>query len=183
MKAYTKFVNQVFTCISDLFPNRAKELDLFAEGSEQVYSSMQEYAVLRNENADLFCSLITQYTELFEMPQSDYQPIYSPIYPSERKITHSCYPKNIRRWMNGTISRKKTCRVEFCVLVWCHIQNWNRPVEEDVDKFLIARSRLLKICNEFLHAEYFPWNVCGKQAVPLMNNHFLDSDLSLTGAL
>ena len=155
MKAYTKFVNQVFTCISDLFPNRAKELDLFAEGSEQVYSSMQEYAVLRNENADLFCSLITQYTELFEMPQSDYQPIYSPIYPSERKITHSCYPKNIRRWMNGTISRKKTCRVEFCVLVWCHIQNWNRPVEEDVDKFLIARSRLLKICNEFLHAEYF----------------------------
>lgn len=90
MKAYTKFVNQVFTCISDLFPNRAKELDLFAEGSEQVYSSMQEYAVLRNENADLFCSLITQYTELFEMPQSDYQPIYSPIYPSERKITHSC---------------------------------------------------------------------------------------------
>lgn len=40
MKAYTKFVNQVFTCISDLFPNRAKELDLFAEGSEQVYSSM-----------------------------------------------------------------------------------------------------------------------------------------------
>lgn len=155
MKAYTKFINQIFGCVSGLFPDQMRKLDIFAESSERICSGIQEYAVLRNENADLFCSLITQNTELFGMAQHSYQPVHSPLYPSERKISHSCYPKNIKRWMNGVISRKKSCRVEFCVLAWCHIQNWNRLVEKEQEQtFLRIRRELLKICNEFLDTQY-----------------------------
>lgn len=155
MKAYTNFINEVFTCVSDLFSDETKKLDIFAEGSEQIHSTTQEYAVLKNENADLFCSLITENMELFEIEQSGYQPVCSSIYPSERKISHSCYPKNLRRWMKGTVSRKKACRVEFSVLVWCHIQNWNKPIERNQKKnFITTQEKLLKICNEFSDTKY-----------------------------
>ena len=155
MKAYTEFVNQVFTCISSLFPSQEKKWNIFAEGSEDIFSSTPEYAILRNENADMFCSLIRQNAELFGIQSSEYEPVSSPLYPSERKIIHSCYSKNVRRWMQGTISRKKTCRVEFCVLAWCHVQNWNRPIgKEPEEKFLAAKRELLQICNKFLNTQH-----------------------------
>lgn len=155
MKAYTEFVNQVFTCISSLFPSQEKKWNIFAEGPADILSATPEYAILRNENADMFCSLIRQNADLFEIQPSDYEAVSSPLYPSERKIVHSCYPKNIRRWIQGTVSRKKACRVEFCVLTWCHVQNWNRPIEkEQEEKFLAAKKGLLQICNKFLHTQY-----------------------------
>jgi len=155
MKAYTEYVNQVFTCISNLFPSQEKKWNIFAEGPVDILSATPEYAILRNENADMFCSLIKQNADLFGIQPSDYEPVSSPLYPSEKKIVHSCYSKNIRRWMQGTVSRKKTCRVEFCVLTWCHVQNWNRPIEkEQEEKFLAAKKVLLQICNKFLHTQY-----------------------------
>ena len=155
MKAYTEFVNQVFTCISSLFPSQEKKWNIFAEGPADILSATPEYAILRNESADMFYSLIRQNADLFGIQPSDYEPVSSPLYPSERKIVHSCYPKNIRRWMQGTICRKKTCRVEFCVLIWCHVQNWNRPIERgQEEKFLAVKRGLLQICNRFLNAQY-----------------------------
>lgn len=48
MKAYTEFVNQVFTCISSLFPSQEKKWNIFAEGPADILSATPEYMV--NDN-------------------------------------------------------------------------------------------------------------------------------------
>ena len=54
MKAYTEFINQVLTCISSLFSSQEKKWSIFAEGPVDIVSATPEYAILRNENADMF---------------------------------------------------------------------------------------------------------------------------------
>lgn len=150
MKPYTKFVKQIVACISETFPGQENTLNIFSEGVENEYSTVQDFAILRAANAELFCSLIMQNMELFGITSSDYKVFFLPSISKKLKIAHSCYPKNIKRWLNGAISRKKICRMEFCVLTWCHIQNWNKPIEEEREKLYInARQKLLDICDEF----------------------------------
>ena len=71
----------------------------------------------------------------------------------EVKIEHSCYPKNVRRWLSGTISRKKKCRIEFCVLVWCHAIGWNLYSNKQNEKLNQCQQKLKTICMDYLVKE------------------------------
>ena len=92
-----------------------------------------EYAVLRNEYAELFAMVIQNHLELLEISEDIYQVVHSKLYLYGVKIVHSCYEKNLRRWMSGTISRKK-CKIEFCVFTWCNAIGWNLVLDEQNEK-------------------------------------------------
>ena len=75
---------------------------------------------------------------------------HSVLYPSEVKIVHSCYPKNIRRWLAGTINRKRKCRIEFCTLVCCYAIGWDLSLEDENLELTKCRQALWEICINYL---------------------------------
>lgn len=154
-KPYTEFVTKIFNCISERFDASQNALVLFAEGSEGINrSGSQEYAVLRNDRAQLFYSILCSNMELFGIKHPEHELKISKIYPDEMKIAHSCYPKNVRRWLNGTISRKKNCRIEFCILAWCHAAKWSASfASEKIDTYDNYQKKLLEICNGYLDTQ------------------------------
>lgn len=184
MKKYTEFVNKTYKTITELYEvNNNGMYAIFAEGSsEPLYSPNQEYAILRNEYAKVFVSIIQTHSELLEISDTEYQLKHSPTqihlnnfikkishdmdedistplnfiknFQEEVKISHSCYPKNLRRWLTGTISRKKKCRLEFCVLVWCHAIGWNLSENNFQDEKLNrCQQKLKSICMDYLSQE------------------------------
>ena len=65
------------------------------------------------------------------------------------KVAHSCYPKNIRRWLKGTISRKKENRIDFCIISWGHITGWDSGFTRRPEYYNDQQKKMLGICNEF----------------------------------
>ena len=102
MKAYTQFVIKMFECLSELYQADEKRMKIiFSEGKDFLtYSHHQEYSVLQNEYARLFVSIIQSHAELFHINNQQYQLEQSGIFSDEVKIIHSCYPKNLRRWLS-----------------------------------------------------------------------------------
>lgn len=152
MKSYIEFVRRAYAALSELYEiDSGNMYGIFAEGPvKQTYSQNQEYAILRNEYAELFIVIIQNHLELLEISDAEYQVENSNLYPNEVKIVHSCYPKNLRRWLSGTISRKKKCRIEFCVLVWCHAIGWNLLLDDQNEKQYKCRQDLERICADYL---------------------------------
>ena len=148
---YSKFIKNLYECIKEHSNCAAFSLTVFAEGPGalmQGYSGTQEYAILRNEYARFFVDVMDQNPELF-MPDSNPCVLEaSRIKLGEVKVSHSCYPKNLRRWMKGTISRKQKCRAQFCALVWCWYDLWMEEVNPRVDKVSLEQT-LLGICREY----------------------------------
>ena len=151
MKAYTQFVIKMFECLSELYQADEKRMKIiFSEGKDFLtYSHHQEYSVLQNEYARLFVSVIQSHAELFHINNQQYQLEQSGIFSDEVKIIHSCYPKNLRRWLSGTVGRRK-CRTEFCVLVWCHAIGWNGASDCPKNRLEKCRERMRMICMEYL---------------------------------
>ncbi len=152
MKTYTEFVQRIYQVIVDLYQvEQGMGLRIFAEGSgENLYSGNQEYAILRNKKAEIFITVIQNHLELLGISEEMFHVKHSMLYPSEVKITHSCYPKNMRRWLSGTVSRKKKCRIEFCVLVYCHAIGWDLSLKEENSELVKCRQELWKICMDYL---------------------------------
>lgn len=147
-KPYTTFIIDVFTCITNYLFDSKNSLKTFAEGHNSIYSCCQEYAVLRNSDAMLFYSVFCKHQLLFNIDINEHQLSKSSYYPDEVKLIHSCYPKNIRRWLNGTISRKKICRIDFCILVWCHASGWSDTTDNNT--FIQCQKELSNICSKYL---------------------------------
>ena len=152
IKPYTSFVIEVFNCIAEDVGKYGNSLNVFAEGrKKENYSGSQEYAVLRNAEARLFHSVLCDHADVFGLDMAGRPIKVSKIYEDETKITHSCYPKNVRRWLNGTISRKKICRIDFCVLAWCHAAGWNPSFDlERIESYNSCQKKLVEICNGYL---------------------------------
>ncbi len=152
MKKYTEFVKRTYTTIAELNERYHGSIHaVFAEGpNKKSYSQNQEYAILQNEYANVFVTVIQNHLDLLGISDTEYQVKSSKFYLNEVKIEHSCYPKNIRRWLSGTISRKKKCRIEFCVLVWCHAIGWSLLQEEQDEKLNQCQQKLKMICMDYV---------------------------------
>lgn len=146
---YTKFVHDIITCVLEHYIHEENKLGILAEGvaDYQQYSGTQEYAVLRNEQAELFVDSIHRNSELLGIEKSEYRLRDSKLLKTERKYVHSCYPKNLRRWMNGTVSRKKRCRVELCTLLFCWSDCWNTSDDQQ------CRNAMVYICDKYLQTD------------------------------
>lgn len=139
-------MNDVFNCIRRLLPPGQNPETAFAEGNlPRLYSGSRDMAVLRNENAELFAEILRSHCGLFGIPEESVVLQRSVIYRDEVKYRHSCYPKNLHRWLTGTISRKRLCRAEFVVLTYCWAIQWQRTGEAASP----AAGELLDICRKY----------------------------------
>ena len=165
MKKYTEFIKRTYDEIAKLYEGQEENIcGVFAEGVQyRLQKNHQECAILLNEEARVFVAVVQKYLELLEISDTEYQLKHSPIQgrfkqfskagKEEVKIAHSCYPKNLRRWATGTVSRKKKCRIEFCVLVWCHANGWSLLPNKENEKLNTCRQNLKKICMDYLPQE------------------------------
>ena len=164
--SYACFVKDVYECIKRYSDNDAFSLSVFAEGPEALksgHSGTQEYAVLRNDYARMFFDIVSTLEKRY-MPESGaHKLVESRLMPGEIKIAHSCYPRNLRRWMNDTISRKQRCRAELCALIWCWYASWLEEVNPEINKDEVARS-LMDICSKYTEGHSFClgvlWDAC-----------------------
>ena len=146
---YSEYINDVFSCIKCLFPTDRNPEVAFSEGSlPSIYSgSNGDIAILRNEDAELFVNIMRRHCEMFGISKETAVLQRSKIYKNEVKYQHRCYPKNLHRWLNGTISRKRLCRVEFVVMVYCWAVRWERSGEADTDSPDVRE--LFSICKRY----------------------------------
>lgn len=149
-KTYTEFVTRLLNCIFTILPKDKSPIESFAETEDRCRLSSREFSVLKNKNAEMFHKVIQTYEEVLGVAEEEYRPFSTSLCPEQPRLSHSCYPKNLQRWLKGTVSRKKQCRVEFCVLVYCHAMNWSMEASEGTGKYAECRSELIEICNEFL---------------------------------
>lgn len=104
---YAGFVKDMYECIKKYSDCPTYSIAVFAEGPsalDVLHTGSQEYAVLRNGYAKEFYDVITNNPQLYA-PNSNFCKLEeSRIIAGEVKVTHSCYPKNVRRWMKGAES-------------------------------------------------------------------------------
>ncbi len=142
---YSLFVNRVIACIREMTGNDEKGMSWFCEGiSCMEKTTVQEYALLRGSDARYFINIIYSCKEIFDIEEDDYR--LEPSRISGVKYQHTCYPKNIRRWLNGTVSRKKRCRVELVALVICWATDWGFSSERSI----ICVDSLGAVCSDIL---------------------------------
>lgn len=159
---YADFVKSFYDCIKEYSNCPEFSLAIFAEGPTALkdgYSGNREYAILRNKYARDFFDVMEKNTDLHAPYRNSRVLEKSRIYPDQVKITHSCYPKNVSRWMKGTVSRKQRCRADYCALVWCWYSFWLEEINPDLDKDAL-RNELLNICHKYSeYGDYFSMEV------------------------
>ena len=132
---YGYFVECTIMCIQRVLSDTEYSVSVFCEGGKTDCKRCSEYACLYDEQAELFVWLLREraeqiglHRELFQLRRSRMtlrSRVPSLWYP------HSCYPKNIRRWIKGTVSRKKKCRAEFTALVACWAAGWCKELRQE----------------------------------------------------
>lgn len=141
---YTRFVNELMNSIFKLISQYDSKLSTFAEHGT-VCRSVQEIAFLRGDDAKLFIDIIHDNADIFGICKDEFVLTIPKSKLSMVKYSHSCYPKNVRRWLSGTLSRKKKCRVEFIVLIACWAIGWKRDMSMDAD-YVECRRELMHVC-------------------------------------
>ena len=152
MTFYSDYVKNIYSCIKAASNHQNFTYSAFAEGPDALkpgYSVSQEYVILRNDYARLFADVMNNYPFFDVSKRITYTLKESLLRPNEVSILHSCYPKNLRRWMSGeTLSRKLKCRAEFCALAWCWYSHWLEEINHDIDQSALNHS-LLNVCHKF----------------------------------
>ena len=169
MSFYSDYVKKMYTCIKEASNNHSFTYSIFAEGPDALkkeHTGSQEYVILRNDYARLFVDVMNSHHFYDASGGITYTLKKSLLQPNEVSISHSCYPRNLRRWVEGgTISRKKKCRAEFCALAWCWYSQWLEEINHHLDKTGLRQS-LLENCRDFTEqAEPFGLHVLWKASV------------------
>ena len=146
---YAGFVSDVYSAVLDIMPDNSKSLLTFAAGEVSGYE-LGDSAFLQNEKALYFYSILLSNHEKFHIDPSKIVLHRSLIFRDEVSIQHSCYAKNLRRWMNGQLPRKRLCRAEFTTLTYCWITAFGSPEKEE-PKYVLARENITSICQDILH--------------------------------
>ena len=125
---YTSFISELFHCIEPLLPAQRNPLVAFCSAMPiESGWCIQDSALLMNDCAEFYLRVIRKNKDVFQIKAENYMSTPSLIRKGETRYNHSCYPKNVRRWLQGTLSRKKECRVQFCTFLYCWATGWGNP--------------------------------------------------------
>jgi len=144
---YSEFVTQIYNAITYVMPSNTRSLLTFASGGDPEHET-NETAYLRNEKALFFYNVLVSNSELFQIDQSTVFLQQSLLFRDEIAIQHSCYGKNLRRWMNGQIPRKRRCRAEFAALAYSWANAFGTNQQQD-EKYLLCRDRIRMLCQSY----------------------------------
>ena len=166
-KPFCSFVNHSVQCILQYYKINDSPLTCFAEGSVcRTRNYCPDYAVLEQGNARLFCTVMQENASLFGISKATVI-LRETIDPRTNTlhtiISHSCYPRNLRRWIAGTVARKNRNRAEFCALLYCWGIGWNKQSES----VILLQAQLMNVFRQYYS---FPadetfsvdmiWNTC-----------------------
>ena len=145
---YAAFVSSIYEAVMDMVPPESRSLMTFAAG-EVSRNETNEAAFLRNEKALYFYKVLASNAELFQIDPSKVILQSSIIFRDEVAVSHSCYAKNLRRWMNGQLPRKRRCRAEFAVLTYCWVTAFG-SASRNSDEYRKCREKVNRICQKSL---------------------------------
>ena len=160
MKPYNILVKKLFNAVSSFLslPNH-NPLVVFAEGPDVTDgNSTYDYSILKDDRAVFFIKIVCENAELFKTNESLFS-IRKSCSSFLRKTSyqlsyaHSCTPRNLRRWMNNTVGRKKRCRIELCVLIYCWAIGWGSEDAKD-EIHRECQKKISVICNQVLQENY-----------------------------
>ena len=142
MNVLSSFYNDTFNCIKELFPEKTNPDVAFGNGTDiwNPSGTNRDYAALRNDNAVFFANVIKEHSDMFGIKKEDIKIQTTHLFGGGNRYRHSCYPKNIYRWRNGTLSRKRLCRVEYVTLLYCWAVNW-AECDENSSSAIAAKLR------------------------------------------
>lgn len=145
---YAEFVSNIYSVVLEIMPAGGKSLLTFAAG-EISRNEISDSAFLRNEKGLYFYSILLSNSEKFHIDPSKIILHRSLIFRDEVSIQHSCYAKNVRRWLNGQAPRKRRCRADFVVLTYCWITAFGSDRKSE-SKYVLAREKTRMICQRIL---------------------------------
>ena len=157
MKPYNILISKLFDAVRPFctLPNKSP-LVVFAEGPYSTDgNSVQDYPILKDDMAEYYIGIVNENAEpvfkidaaQFTLKQSHSSLLRKGSY--KKSIAHSCTPRNLRRWMNTTNGRKKRCRVELCVLIYCWAVGWESEGNSD-KAHRECQETILSICSQVL---------------------------------
>lgn len=146
--AYSEFLTDIYSAITEIMPTDSTSLLTFASG-EISKNETNEIAYLRNEKALYFYKNLLSNSELFQIDPSTVILQRSLLFSDEIAIRHSCYAKNLRRWMNGQAPRKRRCRADFAVLSYCWITAFGSDKQYQLD-YQLCKSAVKQICRNII---------------------------------
>lgn len=149
MNSYSRFINESFRIITRILPSNGNKLYTFANGEGSDSQGTNEFACLENHKAIMFYGLFVSNAEYFKIDPVSLILKRSKIYPDNVSIVHSCYEKNMRRWLNGQKSRKALNRAEYVLLVYCWSIDWYGKGYQD-QSHLKCRKELSDLCRAIL---------------------------------
>lgn len=149
---YSEYVTEIYNAITEVMPSGSRSLLTFAAG-EPSRNETNESAYLRNEKALFFYNVLVSNAELFQIDTSNIVLHHSLLFRDEVAIKHSCYSKNLRRWMKGQLPRKRRCRAEFAVLAYCWASAFGTE-KQFSDNHLLCKKKIREICYYVLNETY-----------------------------
>lgn len=167
MNDYSKFIKDSFSIVSVLLPPNEIPASVFAFGgipdfrtNGQIQHSSpnsspslpSDYAILSNNKAYMFYAILISHSDMFEINPSSIRIHHSRVIPDEVSISHSCYSKNLKRWMNGQKSRKRLTRAEYVTLIYCWTMNWFNSAPSD-SVYNECYKKLRSLCVNLLSLE------------------------------
>lgn len=151
---YANFVTEIIKCIEPLMNPDEDKLVAFSGGCSNKMRNLQDYACIRGSDAVFFLNCAQLLKADPGVNEMCFQPEYTIANPKTPKYTHSCYAKNLRRWMSGTISRKRKCRAEFVLLAACWCFGFGQDelkVKPEID---VCRRQIRKVCQMITGNDY-----------------------------
>lgn len=156
MGKYNELVKQMVESVFESICDMPRSLSVVAQGGEEYENcTMQDYADLRGPCAELFGAVIHDHVDVFKVDVAQFPVFEIRILNSnekKKKYTHSCYPRNLRRWMNDTTPRKKKCRAELVTLICCWASGWKYELSRE-ENHVECRKKLRMMCSEILKEE------------------------------
>lgn len=166
---YAEFVSDIYSVVLEIMPDSSKGLLTFAAG-EISRNEISDFAFLRNEKALYFYSVLLSNYEKFHIDPSQVVLHRSLIFRDELLIQHSCYAKNVHRWLNGQVPRKRRCRADFTVLTYCWITAFGSDRKNE-PKYVLAREKTRLICQHILTETEYDTSLSMLELIWLASNY------------
>lgn len=121
--SYSEFVEGVLACLNPLLPSGADEKLVLSGCSGGWGYPCSDSATLRGARA-LYLERLARIGEEVTGVESRFY--RTQLGPSKTApiLSHSVYARNIRRWLRGTVPRKRKARADFVLITTCWLFGW-----------------------------------------------------------
>ena len=120
---YPELVTRTIELLAPAFPVGLPLLPAFTATEIKGIVPSADSATLRAAKAESFAQVGSRVCAQMGLDESAYV-TYPSLANGIALIDHSCYTRNLRRWISGTLPRKRKSRADFAILAACWSYAW-----------------------------------------------------------